>query len=66
MRCFFMMVSIAWTILFGKSGTASDGNLAQYPPMQIDISIRTADDGSPKLEPRTPRDSVANRQILPT
>ena len=29
----------------------SDGNLAQYPPMQIDISIRTADDGSPKLEP---------------
>ena len=47
-----MMVSIAWTMFFGPSGTASDGNLAQYPPMQIDISIRTADDGSPKLEPR--------------
>ena len=51
MRRFFMMVSIAWTILFGPSGSASDGNLAQYPPMQTDISIRTADDGSPKLEP---------------
>ena len=51
MRRFLVMVFIAWTSLLGPSGTASDGNLAQYPPMQIDISIRTDDDGRPKLEP---------------
>ena len=42
---------LVWMTFSVQAHEKSDGNLAQYPPMQIDISIRTADDGAPKLEP---------------
>ena len=51
MRRVLIRFFVAWTIFLGPSYTESDGNLAQYPPLSRDISIRTAEDGSPKLDP---------------
>ena len=51
MRHLKIKLFIAWTIVVFSSSVLSDGNLAQYPPLSRDISIRTAMDGSPKLEP---------------
>ena len=51
MRRVLIRFSIAWAIILGPSYTKSDGNLAQYPPIPIDIFVTTAQDGMPKLEP---------------
>ena len=50
----FLALSFAFTFLFAFSSVAvteSLGNLAQYPPERTKITITTADDGAPHLQP---------------
>jgi hypothetical protein len=50
----FFVLSLAFTFLFSFSSVAvteSLGNLAQYPPERTTITITTADNGAPQLQP---------------
>ena len=50
----FFVLSLAFTFLFSFSSVAvteSLGNLAQYPPERTEITITTADNGAPQLQP---------------
>ena len=50
----FFVLSVALTLLHAFSSAAaaeSLGNLAQYPPERTGITITTADNGSPELQP---------------
>ena len=43
----------AWVFATDLAWGESLGNLAQYPPRGVDLTITTADDGMPRLEPLT-------------
>ena len=43
----------AWVFVTDLSWGESLGNLAQYPPKGVDLTVTTADDGMPRLEPLT-------------
>ena len=50
----FFVLSLTFTSLFSFSSVAvteSLGNLAQYPPERTQITITTADNGAPQLQP---------------
>ena len=48
---FWIIATLTLTALQHVSSAESAGNLAQYPPTGVDISITTAEDGSPVLAP---------------
>jgi hypothetical protein len=48
---YFFLVAFICLSLGNALRAESLGNLAQYPPTAKKLTIRTADDGSPKLEP---------------
>ena len=39
------------TVPFHEASAESWGNLAQYPPNELNLTITTLPDGNPKLEP---------------
>ena len=50
----FFVLSVAFTLLHAFSSVAaaeSLGNLAQYPPDSVGLTITTADNGAPLLQP---------------
>ena len=50
----FFVLSVASTLLHAFSSVAATeslGNLAQYPPERIVVTITTADNGAPQLQP---------------
>ena len=50
----FFVLSVAFTLLHAFSSVAATeslGNLAQYPPERIVVTITTADNGAPQLQP---------------
>ncbi len=50
----FFVLSVAFTLLHAFSYWAaaeSLGNLAQYPPERVELTITTSDSGSPELQP---------------
>ena len=50
----FFVLSVAFTLLHALSSVAATeslGNLAQYPPERIVVTITTADNGAPQLQP---------------
>ena len=50
----FFVLSVAFTLLHAFSSVAATeslGNLAQYPPERTVITITTADNGAPQLQP---------------
>ena len=50
----FFVLSVAFTLLHALSSVAATeslGNLAQYPPERTVITITTADNGAPQLQP---------------
>ena len=50
----FFVLSVAFTLLHAFSSVAATeslGNLAQYPPERIVVTIATADNGAPQLQP---------------
>ena len=53
-RSQFFVLSVAFTLLQAFSSVAATeslGNLAQYPPERIVVTITTADNGAPQLQP---------------
>ena len=51
----FFLLSISLSLMHAFSHTAgaeSLGNLAQYPPERVLLTVKTADDGDPELAPK--------------
>ena len=46
-----ILLGVLATIPFHDASAESRGNLAQYPPNEVNLTITTQPDGNPKLEP---------------
>ena len=46
-----ILLGVLATVPFHDASAESRGNLAQYPPNEVNLRITTQPDGSPKLEP---------------
>ena len=46
-----ILLGVLATIPFHGASAESRGNLAQYPPNEVNLTITTLPDGNPKLEP---------------
>ena len=49
--CTFAVASLFAHIFSSVAANESLGNLAQYPPERSELSITTADNGAPQLQP---------------
>ena len=52
MKVYRLGCLLVWMTFSAHAHEKSAGNLAQYPPLEIDITISTKEDGAPKLEPK--------------
>ena len=46
-----ILLGVLAAVPFHDASAESRGNLAQYPPNEVNLTITTLPDGSPKLEP---------------
>ena len=51
MRLFGYTLVLIWAMFHHLANAQSAGNLAQFPPLGIDVTITTRRDGMPRIEP---------------